>query len=236
MMSLTTSNRIAVLGRGKSLTRYPHFAHLFDKLVLVNPFSREIETLGTDHFKGKELIHVVSKGSDCRLSPSHYKLFSKVTTTANGPLPLFPWRSKYPGFKLFSMLERGLPTSLSWEEIDWMLLRREPLPATEKRKWPTTGVFAIDLILHCYHPMEIYLFGFDFYGNGFDSYFVEIRKSYQTPESASVMKLYMEYLVGEFPEIQFRTADPSVLDITGCQGPPYPSGLPNWHGLSYRDG
>lgn len=77
------SKPIAVLGRGTSLGRYAQFYELFEKVYLVNPFSAEIQKLGRQFFQGKELVHVVSKGIDCRLKQDHYKLFAKTATAAN---------------------------------------------------------------------------------------------------------------------------------------------------------
>ncbi len=129
------SKPIAVLGRGTSLGRYAQFSHLFDKIYLTNPFIGEIEKLGEEHFKGKELVHVVSKGNDCRLKQDQYALFSKITVTANiitcveRPVALFdgtPTQSiagiRYINFQVMPepMRERGFPL-IGWDDVALIL-------------------------------------------------------------------------------------------------------------------
>lgn len=220
MQAALRSYRVAVLGRGKSLVEYPKYSHLFDKIVLVNPFSREIDSLGEEHFSGK-LLHVICKALDCRLTDAHYRLFSEVVTTANGKLPPSPWQSKYPNFQLFDMTEHGFPNS---DELDMLLIHAfldegieldrilEKFPKSKKRWWPTTGIFAIDLALELYYPQDVFLFGFDCYDDGFDSYMVGQHNSHQTPRTRRLMKLYLDRLVRHHPETVFWTANPTALD------------------------
>lgn len=238
---------IAICGRGTSLRRYAQFSQLFDKIYLVNPFSAEIEKLGRQHFKGKELTHVVSRGNDCRLKLDHYALFNKITTTANITKGITPPRAlrgevptqrigsfRYINFKSMpdAMKKRGFPL-VGWEEVTSILQQTtkhadvikqletqfaEVIDANIERAsssentsttrcWPTTGIFAIELALISDSPQEVYLFGFDCFQKGTDSYFIGRRKSHQPKSAQEVMKYYLKYLVHAFGATQFHSAD-----------------------------
>lgn len=229
------SSPIAILGRGISLKRYAALAHLFEKVYLVNPFTREIEKLGVEHFEGKELVHVVSKGNDCRLRESQYALFPKVTVTANATKNVFPVH--YLNFQPSPdcMKDRGFPL-VGWDDITAILSRLPDLThealilrldeeyadvitvnnarATASiRCWPTTGLFAIDLALMAENPQVVYLFGFDCYSRGIDSYFIRKHKSHQTKNARDIMRYYLGHLVKEFTATLFYSADEQP-DIT----------------------
>lgn len=220
---------IAVLGRGKSLSMYPEYAHLFKKVYLVNPFTREIDALGPEHFKGKELVHVISKGKDCRLTKEQYELFPTTTVTGNMSRANVPWR--YLNFKPLPdyMKDRGFPL-VGWDDVALVLRNMTQEYAevigqleagfsdviagnlkraeTAFRCWPTTGIFAIDLALMTDKPWQIFLFGFDCFQNGTDAYFIETKKSHQSPDALLVMKFYLRKLVREFATLTtFRSAD-----------------------------
>jgi len=77
------SKPLAILGRGATLEQYAQYAHLFEKIYLVNPFTEEITKLGDKYFKGKQLVHVVSRGNDCRMRKEQYELFSEYIITGN---------------------------------------------------------------------------------------------------------------------------------------------------------
>lgn len=89
-----------------------------------------------------------------------------------------------------------------------------------KRCWPTTGLFAIDLALMTEKVAEVWLFGFDCFQRGLDSYFIERRRSYQSEVGLAVMKYYLRKLVKEFSAwqdeiyVRFRSADeqPSITE------------------------
>jgi len=240
---------IAICGRGTSLIRFAHLSHLFDKVYLVNPFSAEIEKLGGQHFRGKELVHVISRGNDCRLKQDQYALFKKITTTANITKGIRPPKSmrggtptvrignrRYIYFKSMSddMKTRGFPL-VGWDCIASILQQADPSVGTmtkhadvieqletkhadvitknteratsTTRCWPTTGIFAIELALVSDSPQEIYLFGFDCFQNGTDSYLTGKQKSHQTKDAQEVMKYYLNYLVHCFAATQFHSAD-----------------------------
>jgi hypothetical protein len=63
---------IAVLGRGSSLFRYKEYHSMFDKIYIVNNFNSEIDILGYQCFRGKEVIHVVGRGP-VQLTSNNYK-------------------------------------------------------------------------------------------------------------------------------------------------------------------
>ena len=240
-------SKIAVLGRGTSLRRYAQFSHLFEKVYLVNPFSAEIQKLGSQHFQGKELVHVVSRGNDCRLKQDQYKLFAKTTTTANITKGIQPPKAmpggtptqaigsfRYINFQPMSeaMKKRGFPL-VGWNDVTLVLKNMGEITGNQHvaiigqleagfsdviaanndratsttRCWPTTGLFAIELALVHDAPEEIYLFGFDCFQNGTDSYFIKRQKSHQTKDAQVVMKYYLKHLVQEFAATQFYSAD-----------------------------
>lgn len=132
---------IAVCGRGISLRRYAQFSHLFDKVYLTDPFSAEIQKLGVQHFKGKELVHVVSKGNDCRLKQDQYALFAKASTVANITKAIQSPKAmpdgtptqrigsfRYINFKPMSesMRERGFPL-VGWNDVTLVLRNAEAI-------------------------------------------------------------------------------------------------------------
>lgn len=231
------SSPVAILGRGTSLERYPEFAHLFPKVYLVNPFAEEIDKLGPEHFKGKELVHVVSKCADCRLRPDQYELFANVTTTANTTKRdslAFP--VAYPNFQVMPayMQDRGFPL-VEWssvvmitqglprlprkaiietleEYLSESIASRSRTARVSTRCWPTTGIFAIDLALMTEKPTAAWLFGFDCFQRGMSSYFVANKKSHQSEFAQEVMKYYLRELVIEF-SATFRSAD----DVPGIR-------------------
>jgi hypothetical protein len=55
--------KIAVLGRGSSVKKYKKYSHLFNKVYVTGRFYKEIKKIGIEHFKGKEIIHVVCRGT-----------------------------------------------------------------------------------------------------------------------------------------------------------------------------
>lgn len=129
------SKPIAILGRGTSLRRYIRFAHLYDQIYLVNPFTAEIEKLGRKFFQGKEVVHVISHGNDCRLRKEQYELFSKFIITANMTkgTPPAPAMKNFPATQSLgsvsyvhfqrmaeSMRDRGFPL-IGWHEIATIL-------------------------------------------------------------------------------------------------------------------
>lgn len=245
---------IAILGRGKSLGRFSQFNDQFSKVYLVNPFRHEIDKLGRQRFKGKELVHVVSRGADCRLTKDQYELFHKTTTMGNSTFPYHGATSLF-GFYYLNlkqmpevMRQRGFPL-VSWEDIE-LIIRlmpdithealigqieagfsdvikdNEERAKVSTRMWPTTGMFAIDLALQREEPTpeEIYLFGFDCFQNGTDEYYVGKQKSHQPKAAIAVMLYYLRKMVREFPNTTFRSAD---------QLPPLEN-EPNWRFLEYR--
>lgn len=233
-------SNVAILGRGTSLERYPEFAHLLPKVYLVNPFAEEIDKLGPEHFKGKELVHVVSKCADCRLRPDQYELFTNIVTTANTTKRdrriAFP--VDYPNFQPMPacMQDRGFPL-VEWSSVAMITQGLPRLPhkavietleehlfesiasrsraaRVSTRCWPTTGIFAIDLALMTEKPTVAWLFGFDCFQRGVSSYFVANKKSYQSEFAQEVMRYYLRKLVMEFSTITFRSADeqPSIKE------------------------
>ena len=243
------SSPIVVLGRGTSLRQYRKYAPKFSKVYLTNPFTQEIAKLGEVNFKGKELVHVVSKGTDCRLPQKLYDLFREVTITANVALAN-ALIIKYPNFQPMppQMQMRGFPL-VGWNDVMLVLRNRiasrietNALNAARRRMledegdhaaiigqlnagfsdviaannarattsircWPTTGLYAIELALIQESPDEIYLFGFDCFTHGDDSYFIGKRKSRQPKDAQEVMRYYLKHLVKEFATTTFYSAD-----------------------------
>lgn len=232
------SNIIAVLERGTSLRKFRQHHSKFNKIYLVNPFNQEISQIGVECFQGKELVHVVSGGTDCRLHQRQYNLFSKLTIIGNAmhkrafpikyyrfqPLPEFMKKRGFPLVGCDSMLailnnqpnitHDDLIEQLNTEHADAIAVRNAKATASI-RYWPTTGMFAIDLALMSEKPTEIHLFGFDFFINGSNSYFIGKKKSHQTKNAQDVMKYYLKKLVKEFPDTTFYSA----YDLPDMQEP-----------------
>lgn len=231
------SKPIAVLGRGTSLTKYRQNYQKFEKIYIANPFTQEIHKVGTQCFEGKELVHVVSAGVDCRLPQRQYNLFSKLTITGNAmhkrafsikyyrfqPLPEFMTTR---GFSLMGceaivamlcdqpdITHEALIEQLDTKHAD-AIEKINAVARISKRYWPTTGMYAIDLALMSDTPKEIYLFGFDFFTND-ESYFIGRRKSHQSQDAKDVMRYYLKKLVKEFPDTTFYSAD----DLPGMREP-----------------
>jgi len=235
------SDTIAVLGRGISLRKYRQHHSKFNKIYIVNPFIQEINAIGTECFQGKELVHVVSGGADCRLPQRQYNLFPKLTIIGNAihkrafpikyykfqPLPEFMTKRGFPLVGCNSMVEvlndqpdithEALIQQLNTEHADAIATRNFNATAST-RYWPTTGMFAIDLALMSENPENIHLFGFDCFTNGVDSYFIGKKSSHQNKYAQEIMRYYLKKLVMEFADTQFHSAD----ELPGMQ-------QPNWN-------
>ncbi len=212
---------IAVLGRGKSLLKYPRYAKKIQKLYIVNNFEYEIKRLGLGCFVGKEIIHVVGRSGGNVLSKKIYETlgikkiqsnsFSELEFGKEGRypvpvshLPASMSKRGYPPIKWKKILEKA--KGRSYKELMHILPKNYP---KEKciRGWPTTGLLAIDLALFTEKPKSLYLFGFDLYRR---SYLVKKNAPYQNEENPKSKAMYYHLcqLVEEFSKCKFKCASP----------------------------
>jgi hypothetical protein len=189
-MNKISKNKVAVLGRGKSLKKFSKFSHLFDTLYIVGTFHKEINKIGYAHFKGKKIIHLVGrsdwgwrgnadKGLNIdRVQTMYYKHQLKRKKGKKGILEKF--KNFKIGFLPDNMKNRGLPMvsreviekySREYENREELCvflenkykkeIKKSISDANRNRYWPTTGAFAIDTCLMENIPEEIYIFGID---------------------------------------------------------------------------
>lgn len=206
------SRSIAILGRGTSCTAFAEFSHLFNIIYIANTYDTEIDQIGAEHFKGKDLVHFQGKGYDHTLSTEHLALFRSVKVVQNTAEGI-------PDF----MKKAGYPVTCPWEEIlaiqhyDRDELRSEiekryedrvakfisTRPTCSGRSWPTIGMFAIEHALRDpkLNLSTVYLFGFDFYETGYVNGPAMTDK--QTPIISSMMKYHLLNLMMEFDPTWF---------------------------------
>jgi hypothetical protein len=216
--------KMAVLGRGDSLSKYKDHSHSYENICIVNNFNREIELIGMNHFKGKNIKHVVGRGPN-NLKPFLYKELDIREVQSNClKIKQFGSTSKYvvkvvPLGK--HMKDRGFPP-LDWDtylkhkddfdnykelvsfisdnysnEIKSRMAKRNNV-----RGWPTTGLLSIDLALSSFELEEIHLFGFDFYEQ---DYMVRKNKNGQNRDSlkSKMMRYFLQQLINEFKDTKF---------------------------------
>lgn len=208
---------IAVLGRGQSLKKYSDLHSKYDKVYIVNQFKSEIDLLGIDKFKDKDIIHVVGRGKNSL--GDYYKLINLIRIQSNSASQASFKKNhrNYPSDKLAylskGMLERGYPPA-DWKKVlklsrklNFPFLRqklKEISPKFSEPGWPTTGILAIDLALFENNPKTIDLFGFDLYK---EHYLVKKNQKYQNSEwdKSKAMTLHLSYLCNEFSETSFNS-------------------------------
>ena len=84
----------AVLGRGKSLLRFPDFVEKIDKIYLVNDFNDELKMLGLKLFKYKKMMHVVGRGPN-QLKDKYFENLGIKKIISNAP-GSFDFPDRYP--------------------------------------------------------------------------------------------------------------------------------------------
>ena len=215
---------IAILGRGSSLSKYVYHYQLIDKIYIVNNFNKEIDILGIDKFKGKEIINVMGRGPN-ELTLSNYKQLnvkhvqfnrmdiSEIKNKSKIPVPIKPLPS--------SLLKKGFPP-LDWniyldnkdkfENCEDMCqhietefskkIRKNIRKSKCHRAWPTTGILAIDLAIEENEVEELYLFGFDLYS---DHYMIKKNSDYQNKDwdKSKMMLFYIENICKKYDFIRF---------------------------------
>lgn len=217
--------KIAVLGRGKSLSVYPDFSHLFDKIYIVNDFNQEVWMIGLNHFIGKKIVHVVGRQPTNSLTKKLYAKLNMSSIQSNCFLmenfihegdfcvkvdclpdcmrgrgyPTLPWSLilKYTNHK-----RRELCNLLEHNQKAMIAeFQEKPIPI---RCWPTTGLLAIDLALVENQVDELYLFGFDMYD---DDYMIKKKRLYQNKnwDKAKMMVYHLDSLKKEFSNVVFRS-------------------------------
>lgn len=169
--------KIAVLGRGNSLKEYKKYSHLFDKIYISGRFHKEIKKIGKEHFKNKEIIHVVARTSRPLTDKYYKKLNVKYAQTFCHFWDQFSTSygkshiDKYPSFielKLipdcmrkrgypplnYRVLERFCKKFDNYKEMCSFLnknmyddIRKNEKLIRRTRYWPTVGVYALDLAL-----------------------------------------------------------------------------------------
>jgi len=120
--------------------------------------------------------------------------------------------NKFDDYKKLSIfLEETMPKEI---EINGKKTRRS-------RRWPTTGIFALDLILN-EKPDKVYIFGLDLYtGVSFTNY-KNMGEEYHTPIDDATTRLafyHLRQLVEEFPVVEFKSVSKSKK---------FNFNLPNW--------
>ena len=218
--------KCAVLGRGKSLGLWNAIPAkpIFKFIYLVNNCSEEVRRIGLsvedydhlDHVCGRKGATILDKDvyedlcvGWVRVNALGYQKIENVKRMLQR-FPIELMASSRPN----CMLDRGYPP------IGWKKLLKGVTEAAPKSDngncWPTTGLYAIDLMLTAYRPSELWLFGFDFYSQ---SYMIKPNRSYQTQKNPKVkmMYVYLQKLVDEFKDTQFYSA--SDLGMKGD----------NWH-------
>jgi len=195
--------RIAVLGRGQSLSIYRDYAKLFKKIYIVGNFNKEIYDVGIGSFRGKEIVHVAARKGKTSLKKKLYKeLKIKRVQSCAFKTKLIENKDDF-GVKLQTMPEymktRGYPP-VGWDNI--MSENYDaPLRSPNKRCWPTSGLTAIDLALVENNPDEIYLFGFDFYQKPYLSSNQTCKKE---PAKVEMMHIHLQKLINEYDKTKFK--------------------------------
>jgi len=220
--------KCAVLGRGRSLGLWNAIPAkpIFKFLYLVNNCSEEVRRIGLSVSDADHIDHVCGRKGATIMEPEVYKnlcidwvrvnaLGEKRIENIKRMLQFIPTETMI-STRPNAMMDRGYPP------IGWKKLLKGVTSAAPKSKngncWPTTGLYAIDLMLTCYRPSELWLFGFDFYGK---DYLIKPNRVYQTQKNPKVkmMYVYLQKMVDELPNTQFYSA--SSLGIKGD----------NWHVL-----
>jgi len=219
--------RCAVLGRGKSLALWNAIPArpLFDLIYLVNDCSEESRRIGLTAEDGT-IEHVFGRKNATVLTRETYERLNVKTAWVNAlgvdnirnmkrMLQSIPQQTKVHT-RPPCMYDRGyLP-------IGWKKLLRGVTSAARRsdngNAWPTTGLYAIELMLAKNGPSEVWLFGFDFYR---DKYLIKANRPHQNQGAAKVQMMYrhLQKLVDEFAETQFYSA----TDL-GMEGE-------NWHAI-----
>lgn len=185
------ADRVAVLGRGKSLGRFKDYSHLFDTVYMVGTIYKEVRKIGVKHFQNKKITHLVGRsdwgwrgGVEKKLNiiRVHMPYYPHELPTKKGKKS---YAEKYKNFKLEFLPEimenRGYPVApreailkysakYGREELCKYLeenfkkeIADEVKKSLRSRYWPTTGSYAIELALRENNPKELYLFGIDIF-------------------------------------------------------------------------
>lgn len=207
--------KCAVFGRGKSLSLWNAIPAkpIFKLIYLVNNCSEEVRRIGLSVSDADHFDHVCGRKGATILDRDVYEdlCIDWIRVNARGyekienikrMLQRMPKESMVRT-RPNVMMDRGYPS------IGWKKLLRGVDDAAEKSDngncWPTTGLYAIDLMLTCYRPSELWLFGFDFYSK---PYMIKPNRSYQTQKNPKIkmMYVYLQKLVDEFKDTQFYSA------------------------------
>jgi len=183
-------NKIAVLGRGKSLRKFPKFSHLFNTLYIIGTFHKEVRKIGIKHFKGKKIVHLVGRSdwgwrggvdkdlSITRVQTMYYsnQLEDKkgrkrlLERFKNFKIGFLPKHMKNRGFPIVSrkLLEKYSRKYTDFKELNIFLesnfkdeIEKNIISNKRSRYWPTTGAFAIDICLVENDPEDLHIFGID---------------------------------------------------------------------------
>ena len=160
------------------MIKYKDHSHLFTRIYIVNSFKHEIKTIGIEHFRGKEIIHVAAVGCDHSLGAALYKKLNVLYVQTN---QLFPVINNF------------------YKPID---ARMHP-SCLERKYRPTMGLFAVELALKQESPEELWMFGIDCYREPYLDPKTKVRRS---KNKIDEMIPFLADLVKSHPQVVFYSA------------------------------
>ncbi len=231
-----SEKRVAILGRGKTLSKFKKFSHLFDTVYVVGTMHKEIQKIGLRHFEGKKIIHVAGRsdwewrnGLDTKLNiiKTQTLYYSHQLKKKKKGKKSFIERFKHLNISFLPdcMIDRGYPMAPrekidkyskkydDYKELCGFLdkkfkreIEEEIEMSSRSRYWPTSGIFAIDLALVENDLEEIYIFGVDCYLTGSYCEYNWEGTSRDHSIVKKIMLYHMGQIVKEFSSTKFYSS------------------------------